>query len=113
MSARGSLAILAPGVAFGRGRHRSDGVPSPLCRGDPGVALVAWAATRTTVSASVIWTIIISNALWVVASIGLLFDDWVDLTALGYGFVIAQAVAVGLFAELQVLGLRNVRTVSA
>jgi hypothetical protein len=32
----------------------------------PFVALVAWAATRTTVSASVIWTIIIiSNALWV------------------------------------------------
>jgi hypothetical protein len=43
----------------------------------------------------------------------LLIGDWVDLTALGYGFVLAQAVAVGLFAELQVLGLRNVRTVSA
>jgi hypothetical protein len=41
----------------------------------------------------------------------LLIGDWVDLTALGYGFVLAQAV--GLFAELQVLGLRNVRTVSA
>jgi hypothetical protein len=79
----------------------------------PFVALVVWAATRTTVSASVIWTIIISNALWVAGSIGLLIGDWVDLTALGYGFVIAQAVAVGLFAELQVLGLRNVRTASA
>jgi hypothetical protein len=43
----------------------------------------------------------------------LLIGDWVDPTSLGYGFVIAQAVAVGLFAELQVLGLRDVRTVSA
>jgi len=28
-------------------------------------------------------------------------------TALGYAFVIAQAVAVGVFAELQVIGLRR------
>jgi hypothetical protein len=79
----------------------------------PFVAFVAWVATRPAVLPPAVWTIIICNALWVVASVGLLVGNWVDPTALGYAFVIAQAVVVGLFAELQVVGLRNVRTVSA
>ena len=40
-------------------------------------------------------------------SIGLLVSGWVAPTALGYAFVIAQAIVVGVFAELQFVGLRR------
>jgi hypothetical protein len=51
--------------------------------------------------------IIALNLLWVVGSMGLLMGGWVAPTALGTAFVIAQAVAVGVFAELQFIGLRR------
>jgi hypothetical protein len=73
----------------------------------PFVALVAWAWTREQAAAHVVRTIIGANAAWVVASILLLLSGWVQPTALGYGFVIGQAVVVGIFAALQMLGLRR------
>jgi hypothetical protein len=51
--------------------------------------------------------IIALNLLWVVGSMGLLMGGWVAPTALGTAFVIAQAVVVGVFAELQFVGLRR------
>jgi hypothetical protein len=51
--------------------------------------------------------IIALNVLWVAGSIGLLVSGWVAPTALGYAFVIAQAIVVGVFAELQFVGLRR------
>ncbi len=50
---------------------------------------------------------IAANALWVVASIALLVSGEVAPTLLGYVFVIAQAVTVLGFAELQWVGLRR------
>jgi hypothetical protein len=52
--------------------------------------------------------VIVANALWVVASIALLVSGEVTPTQLGYVFVIAQAMAVVGFAELQWVGLRRI-----
>jgi len=43
----------------------------------------------------------------VVASIGLLFTELVAPSLLGQLFIAAQALVVGLFAELQYIGLRR------
>jgi hypothetical protein len=79
----------------------------------PFVAFVAWAGTRASVSRNAVATIIAVNMLWVVASICLLVGNWVAPSTLGYAFVIAQAAAVGLFAELQYVGLRRHDVVAA
>lgn len=73
----------------------------------PIAAGVLWLARETRPSEAAIWTVIAANGGWVVASIALLVSGWVAPTALGLVFVIAQAVMVGLFAELQYLGLRR------
>ena len=86
------------------------GLPEPFLRAAglvliPFVLFVGWAATREAPPVPVVWAIISANALWVVASAIFLLGPWVQPTALGTGFVIAQAIAVGLFAELQLIAL--------
>ena len=75
----------------------------------PYVALVAFVGTREAISRPAVQAIIALNLLWVVGSMGLLMGGWVAPTALGTAFVIAQAVVVGVFAELQVVGLHRTR----
>ena len=75
----------------------------------PYVALVAFVGTREAISRPAVQAIIALNVLWVVGSMGLLMGGWVAPTALGTAFVIAQAVVVGVFAELQVVGLHRTR----
>jgi hypothetical protein len=79
----------------------------------PFVAFLAWVGTRASVSRGAVCAIIAVNVLWVVASICLLLGGWVTPTLLGYAFVIAQAAAVGLFAELQYVGFRRLDAVAA
>jgi hypothetical protein len=73
----------------------------------PFVALLVAVARRREVSRIVIVDIVAINALWVAASLGLLLSGVVAPTLLGYAFVIAQALAVALLAELQFTGLRR------
>ena len=73
----------------------------------PYVALVAYVGTREHMSRSAVKAIIALNAVWTAASLLLLVTDYVAPTALGIAFVIAQAGAVALFAELQFIGLRR------
>ena len=73
----------------------------------PFVALLVVTARRGEASRLVVVNIIAINALWVAASFGLLVSGWVAPTLLGYAFVIAQALAVALLAELQFIGLRR------
>jgi len=73
----------------------------------PYVALVAFVGTREAISRPAVQAIIALNVLWVAGSIGLLMSGFVAPTMLGTAFVIAQAVAVGAFAELQFIGLRR------
>lgn len=73
----------------------------------PFVALVTWLALQHTPPRAAVWAVIAMNALWVAASAGLLLSGIERPNMLGYGFVIAQAVAVGVFAELQYIGLKR------
>jgi len=57
--------------------------------------------------------VILINALWVAASIVLLLSGWVAPNALGTVFVIVQALAVAVFADLQYLGVRRSMTTVA
>lgn len=88
------------------------GLPAALLRGAglvlvPYVAFVVYAGTRETISRPAVWIIIIANVAWAAASALLLVSGWVSPTALGYAFVIAQAVVVALLGELQYMGLRR------
>jgi hypothetical protein len=73
----------------------------------PYVALVTVVGTRETIARAPVRAIIALNVLWVAGSAGLLISGLVAPSALGTAFVIAQAVAVGVFAELQFMGLRR------
>jgi hypothetical protein len=70
-------------------------------------ALVGWLGTRATMPKLLVLMIIIGNAVWTLGSIGLLFSGAVTPNLLGQIFVAAQAIAVGVFAELQTIGLRQ------
>jgi hypothetical protein len=73
----------------------------------PFVALLLAVARRGEASRLMLIDIIAINALWVAASFGLLVSGAVAPTLLGYAFVIAQALAVALLAELQFVGFRR------
>jgi hypothetical protein len=73
----------------------------------PFAAMVTWFATRGTIPRAGVWMIILSNAIWVADSILLLFSGWVEPTRLGQAFIIAQALAMAVFAELEYSGLRK------
>ncbi|MBY0533278.1 MAG: hypothetical protein K2P86_15040 [Xanthobacteraceae bacterium] len=76
-------------------------------------AIVGFASTRKQLSRNLVWTIIVANALWTLGSIALLVSGYVSPTLLGYAFVIAQAITVGVFAELQYVGLMRSVTKNA
>jgi hypothetical protein len=101
--------LLAGGAGFLTGLL---GLPEQLMRYAglfllPYAAIVAYVGTRATVSRGAVWTIVAANAIWVVESLLLLVGGWVSPTALGIGFVAAQALVVAAFAEAQFLGLRR------
>ena len=73
----------------------------------PVAALLAFLATRERLSRPVVWAVIAANLVWAADSILLLFVGWIEPTALGVAFIVAQASVVAVFAELQWLGLRR------
>lgn len=73
----------------------------------PYAAFVAWLAQRETVLRPAVWAAIVLNVLWAADCLLLAFGGWLEPNALGYGFIVMQAVVVGAFAELQYLGLRR------
>ena len=88
------------------------GLPAALLREAglillPYVAFVAWVGMREPIARGAVWAIITANALWALASVGLLVSGLVRPTALGYTFVIAQAIVVALLGELQYAGLKR------
>jgi hypothetical protein len=80
-----------------------------------GVFLVAYAAalwfvgSRPRVSRPAVWVVVVGNLLWVAASVVAAIAGWWSPTPVGTAFVLAQAAAVALFAELQFTGLRRAR----
>ena len=79
----------------------------------PYVAFVAFVGTRQAIPHGAVRAIIALNVAWVAGSIGLLMSGIVAPTVLGYAFVIFQAVVVGVFAELQFIGLRREQAATA
>ena len=70
-------------------------------------ALVGWLATRSTVAKALVLLVIVGNAAWTLGSIALLFSGAVSPNLLGEISVVAQAIATGVLAELQYVGLRK------
>jgi hypothetical protein len=70
-------------------------------------ALVGWLGTRQAAPKALVGLVVAGNAAWTVASLALLFSGAVSPNLLGEIVVVAQAIATGVFAELQYVGLRR------
>jgi hypothetical protein len=93
-------------------------IPAPLSRTLALLLLifggaVAWVGTRDGLMRGAVWTILILNALWAIESLLALGFRWLEPTAPGRVFIIVQAIAVGVIAALQFIGLRRARTAAA
>jgi hypothetical protein len=73
-------------------------------------ALVGFLGSRELMPKIAVCLVIAANALWTVDSIALLFTGWVQPNMLGQAFVVAQAIAVAVIAELQYMGLKRSET---
>jgi len=70
-------------------------------------ALVGWLGTRSSLMKALVLFVIVGNVAWTLGSIALLFSGAVSPNLLGQVFIVAQAIATGVFAELQYVGLRK------
>ena len=70
-------------------------------------AFVGWLGTRQSFPRILAGIVVVGNAAWTLASIALLFGGAVTPNLLGEAAVVAQAIATGIFAELQFIGLRR------
>jgi hypothetical protein len=79
----------------------------------PFAALVGWLQRQTRLQRPLVFAVVALNAVWALDSVILLFTGWVQPTALGEMFVLAQAGAVAVLAEFQFVGLRRSTYVEA
>ena len=70
-------------------------------------AFVGWLGTRQSMFKSLVLIVVAGNAAWTLASIALLLSGAVSPNLLGQVLVVAQAIATGVFAELQYVGVRK------
>lgn len=70
-------------------------------------AFVGWLGTRQAMMKALVLLVITGNAAWTLGSIALLLSGAVAPNTLGIAMVVAQAVATGVLAELQYIGLRK------
>jgi hypothetical protein len=105
--------VSALGLTFGAGALASLlNLPEALLR-ETGLfliaytALVGWLGTRQAVPKALVVLVVAGNAAWTIASIALLFSGAVTPNLPGEIVVVAQAIATGVFAELQYVGLRK------
>jgi hypothetical protein len=87
-------------------------IPAALLRGAglvliPYVVFVGYLGMREHAPRAAVWTVVAANVLWAAASLLLLVSGWLAPTMLGYAFVIAQALIVVLFGELQYVALKR------
>ena len=73
----------------------------------PFVALVAWTASRDRIPRAAAGWVIGLNAVWVAGCLAIALMGWLQPTPLGNDFIIAQALFVGVMAELQFIGLKR------
>lgn len=68
---------------------------------------VGYLASREMIPKAAVWAVISINAVWTIDSIALLLSGWFSPNLLGQVFIVMQAIAVGVFAELEFIGLRR------
>jgi hypothetical protein len=73
----------------------------------PFAAFVGFLALRERPAGFAVWSVIGLNVLWTVDSILVLATGWVAPNALGYVFIVGQALTVAVLAELEYVGLRR------
>jgi hypothetical protein len=56
---------------------------------------------------ALVMIVVVGNAAWALGSIALLFSGAVSPNLLGEIVIVAQAIATGVFAELQYTGVRK------
>jgi hypothetical protein len=88
------------------------GLPEGLLRGAglvllPCAAVLAWLASRETLPRLAVFAVIGVNLLWIADSVAILLAGWFAPTGLGIAFVLAQAAAVAVVTELEVIGLKR------
>ncbi|MCE9673303.1 hypothetical protein LY474_36395 [Myxococcus stipitatus] len=93
-------------------------LPPALLRGAgagllPFAALLVVLALRPLAPRGLVWGIVALNVLWTVDSFALLASGWVQPNVWGQAFVAFQALAVAVFAGLEMLGLKQARLVAA
>ena len=79
-----------------------------------GIFLVAYAASllliaRADAPGPPVKVVIAGNAAWAAASIAAVLADWLTLTTFGNALTIAQAAAVAILAETQLVYYRRTR----
>lgn len=108
-AATGALQLLFASVLA-----RLTGLPAPLLLATGVVMLayagaVAWMASRALPPRRLIGLVVFCNFAWAAACVALLAAAGASITVLGWTWVLAQALAVVLLAELQWMGLRRTR----
>ena len=78
----------------------------------PIALFIGFAATRHPLVAPPVWLVIAGNAAWVLASLWLAFAGAIAPNMFGTVFILVQAVAVALLAELEFFGLRRLQSAS-
>jgi hypothetical protein len=73
----------------------------------PFAAFAGWLGTRARVRRTLVFVVIVLNALWAVDSVLLLLTRWVETKPLGEWFVIGHALIIAVIAEMEFLGLRR------
>jgi hypothetical protein len=73
----------------------------------PCAALLAFLANRARLPRFAIYAVIGVNILWIADSVLILVAGWFAPTTLGIAFVLAQAAAVAVVTELEVIGLKK------
>ncbi|PZN97104.1 MAG: hypothetical protein DCF30_16655 [Hyphomicrobiales bacterium] len=91
------------------------GFPEGFLRGAglillPCAAALAWFASRESLPKLTVFAVIGINLLWIADSIVILVANWFVPTGLGIGFVLAQATAVAIVTELEIIGLKRSQT---
>jgi len=88
------------------------GFPPEFLRGAglvllPCAALLAVFASRQRLPRLAVYAVIGINILWVADSVLILVAGWFQPSVLGVAFVLAQAAAVAVVTELEVIGLKR------
>ena len=111
-----SLSCLMMGLLMGLGAEALAplfGLPAPLVRTAgllllPLAAFIGWLASRPAPPRFLVWIVIVGNLGWTAESF-VLIGQQPAITALGTGFVSAQALAVLGLAALEYMGLKKAR----